>query len=103
MVNAYLVMNLREGDMVSLIAMYKDRGDAYYRLTNLIEEYDSSTSWWKILKVEIPDLPSGVYDVTVRVNWGGSNRVKFISIQPEGTIMSEHPSDRYFTDSVKLV
>ncbi len=103
MVNAYLVMNLREGDMVSLIAMYKDRGDAYYRLTNLIEEYDSSTSWWKILKVEIPDLPSGVYDVTVRVNWGGSNRVKFIGIQPEGTITSEPPSDRYFTESVKLV
>lgn len=89
--------------MVSLISMYKDRNDAYYRLTNLIEEYDSSTCWWKILQVEIPDLPGGVYDVTVRVNWGGSNRVKFIDIQPEGTIRLQPASDRYFTDSVKLV
>lgn len=96
-------MNLREGDMVSLVAMYKDKDAAYSHLVSLMKEHDSSTSWWKVLKIDIPVLESGVYDVTVRVSWGGSNRVKFVDIQQEGTVHSHTYSEFYFTDSVKLV
>lgn len=96
-------MNLREGDMVSLIAMYKDKDAAYSHLVSLMKEHDSSTCWWKLLKADIPMLESGVYDVTVRVSWGGSNRVKFVGIQAEGTTIAQLNSEFYFTDSVKLV
>ncbi len=95
---AYLVMNMREGDMVSLVSAHGNRQNAEQRLLAAMLN-DSSTAWWKIIEIDVPQI--GVeYDFVVRVSWGSSNRVRFIGAFQVGTVPQRYDGDRYFTENL---
>jgi hypothetical protein len=100
---AYLLLNLREGDMVSILHVYHSRETAVIRLRELMEHFDSTTTWWKILNVEIQDNTApGFYDAVVRVNWNSSNRIKFIGLFQENTVPDKYDKETYFSERVQL-
>ena len=47
---AYLIINLREGDMVSIVRMYSTR----HQVIQFMEQHligDAETSWWKVIEI----------------------------------------------------
>lgn len=100
---AFIVLNLREGDMVSILGAYPTRQQANQRMLDAMEQHDSSTSWWKIVEYGAPDPNPGYYDVVVRVSWGSSNRVRVIGMFQHGSIpQGMYEGERYFTESVNF-
>lgn len=92
----YIVMNMRSGDMISLISAHSSRAEATQRLLQHMEN-DEITTWWKIVEIDVPQY--GVeYDIVVRVSWGGSNRVRFIGTFGIGQVPQRYDGDCYFAD-----
>ena len=84
--------------MVSLVSMHSNREIAEQRLVHHMVN-DSSTAWWKIIQIDIPQ--TGVeYDVVVRVSWGSSNRVRFMGAFQVGGVPQRYDGDRYFTENL---
>lgn len=102
MANLFIIINLREGDMVSIIEAHRSKDNAYQRLLNYIENNDTSTCWWKILPVEVGDNDSGTYDIVVRVSWGSSNRVRFVGLFQPNTVPDRYDGDKYFVERLVI-
>jgi hypothetical protein len=103
MAPAYLVVNLREGDMISMVRFCRSRNAAFQHLQDLIIHHDTSTTWWKIVEFDIDQqLDAGNYDVVLRVSWGSSNRVRVIGVFQPGLVPAGYDGEKYFTERVRL-
>ena len=89
--NAYLVLQFRSGDMVTMHKMFNTRRAAFQYLEDTT---DSSTSWWKILEFSSPDISVGQsYEVSIRVRWETSNRVTFVGVYPPDQVPADQLRD----------
>ncbi len=90
---------MREGDMISLVSAHTVRADALQRMIHLMENDNSSTTWWKVIEIDVPQY-GNEYDIVVRVSWGSSNRVRFIGAFQVGTVPHRYDGDCYFAESL---
>lgn len=97
---AYLVIQLRSGDMVAMRKIFSTRSNAF---AYLAEQEDTETSWWKILEIDSTDIQFGLpVEIVLRVRWETSNRVTFIGAYQPGFIPSRYSSDHYFAEILTL-
>jgi hypothetical protein len=100
---AYIVINLREGDMISVIGAYRTRQSANEHILEMMEYHDTSSSWWKIVEYDHNMVQPGNYDIVIRVSWGSSNRVKVMGMFQQGTVPEQrYDGERYFIESVNF-
>ena len=91
-------MNMRSGDMISLISAHSSRAEAVQRVIQHMEN-DDITTWWKVIEIDVPQY--GIeYDIVVRVSWGGSNRARFIGAFPVGQVPQRYDGDCYFAETL---
>ena len=97
---AYLVIQLRSGDMIAMRKLFSTRPGAF---AYLAEQQDTETSWWKILEIESNDIQFGIpVDIVLRVRWETSNRVTFIGAYQPGFVPQQYSSDHYFAETLTL-
>jgi hypothetical protein len=98
---AYLIINLREGDMVSIVRMYSTR----HQVIQFMEQHligDAETSWWKVVEIPQNIQPLVYYDVLIRVRWETSNRVTLIGCYNAGGLPAHarYEGEHYFTENL---
>ena len=97
---AYLVVQMRSGDMIAMHRMFSTRGGAFQYLADC---QDSETSWWKVVELDSNDIQHGLpVDIVLRVRWETSNRVTFIGAYQPGHIPEQYSSDHYFAETLTL-
>jgi hypothetical protein len=100
---AYIVMQIRSGDLVVMHRMFTNKTYAYEYLYQLP---DTSTSWWKVLEVFDENLVGGeTYDIAVKVRWGTSNRVTYLGAYQPGCVPQQILNDnnyQYFVQNLRL-
>ena len=97
---AYLVIQLRSGDMIAMRRMFSNRPAAF---AYLAEQRDTETSWWKVVELDSTDIQFGLpVDIVLRVRWETSNRVTFIGAYQPGFIPPQYSSDHYFAETLTL-
>jgi hypothetical protein len=82
---AYLVLQLRGGDILYMYRLYADRHSAY----EFIENYHGETNsmWWKVMPVHSGCIQvGGSYDIVLNVRWQTSNRVMVVGVYDVGMI-----------------
>jgi len=97
---AYILLQMRAGDMVSMLHMYTHRVDAFQALENII---DNSTSWYKVLEIEHNALQPGLLvEVVLRVRWSTSNRVTLVGVFQPGFVPERLTfSDTHFIETLQ--
>lgn len=93
---AFLVLQLRSGDMVSMHRLFLSRNSAWQYL---MQAADTSTSWWKIL--EIPDANLDVnnnVEIAIRVRWETSNRVTYVGTYAPNNAPNNLDSEDIFVE-----
>ena len=98
----YVLLQIREGDMISLRAMTMTRQGALHCMFNVMNTGGDPTSWWKVLQVDDVNVEEGnPYDVVVDVHWETSNRARIIGVYPVGHIPNNiRQNARYFAETL---
>jgi hypothetical protein len=104
----FLVVELRRGDIVQSWALTQNRETAVNRLSALMRE--DSTSWWKILEIDIPEYmlnsPDGTqFWTAVEVDYEEDNEIRFLAIVDQYELFPPdiRNSDDTWIDSVTLI
>ena len=82
--SVFIVLQLRLGDMLSIVRMYTDRSKAFGYIENVRGEADSA--WWKVLEIPYIAAVGREYEVVLNVDWETSNRVTCIGVYEKGCI-----------------
>ena len=97
---AYIVVQLRSGDMIAMRRMFSTRSGAFQYLADC---QDTETSWWKVVEVDSNEISHGIpVDIVLRVRWETSNRVTFIGAYQPGHVPEQYSSDHYFAETLTL-
>jgi hypothetical protein len=82
---AYLVLQLRGGDMLSMYRLYSNRQSAYQFIEN--DTKNLPDAWWKVLPVYSGDIQAGLtYDIVVHLQWETTNHVAVVGVYDPGMI-----------------
>jgi hypothetical protein len=97
---AYLVLQLRRGDMISMHKLYSNPAYAWNYLSHV---QDTDSSWWKVLEIDEPNLqPNTPMDIVIRVRWETSNTVKYVGGFTPRNVPPQYDEDRYFAETLTL-
>lgn len=88
MAPAYLIVTLKDGDILMMHDMYRNSQDAMNKLFELIgSNSDSDSSWWKVIQCDIDaNFDPGFYDAVVFIDWENTNRIRFMGLYREGQV-----------------
>ena len=82
---AYVVLQIRSGDILTMYRLYADRHSAY----EFIENYRGETNsvWWKVMPIHSGDIQVGqTYEIVLNVHWETSTRVMVVGVYDPGMI-----------------
>ena len=85
--SVYIVLQLRFGDMVSMLRMYSDRTKAFRFMEDFTGETDNT--WWKIAEFRTNAVAGRQYEVVLNVQWESCNTVECIGIYEKDHIPVE--------------
>ena len=97
---AYILLQLRAGDMVSMLRLFAHRADAFRALENLI---DNSTSWYKIVEINHNNLQLDLnVEIVLSFLLATSNRVTLVGVFQPGFVPDRLTySDSHFTENMR--
>jgi hypothetical protein len=89
----WIVVEFRRGDIAQTWGIYASKNNAVNKLMHLMDMFaDSSSSWWKILEVDV-DIPMNrntQYYVAIRMDWEDENDLEFIGVYDQMDMIPEH-------------
>jgi len=96
---AYLVVQLRRGDIVIMHKLFAERQSAFVYMS---QANDTVSSWWKVVEVDANQVYVGnPCEIVMDVAWDVDNRVKIIGVYPLDQIPENiKQEDDYFVETL---
>lgn len=96
---AYLVVQLRRGDIVVMHKLFAERQNAFMYM---FQANDSVSSWWKVVEVDANLVYVGnPCEIVLDVAWDSTNRVKVIGVYPLNQLPPAiKDEDDYFVETL---